>query len=285
MHTIAIRLKACGSGKKGLQPPRLDPTRISMSLGDHKKNQFPSLHALSLHNVHTNTKRQKLENSPPLDTGEGPLLFYTSDKDGASSAGTLLHDTDRNGPRSILSNFAKTPFELEYYGVKATYKTVENAFQSIKYLTMASKLEAEPLSAAYRNYALVIGQAKTPNRAFFLAQMRLVKDGSRPNFSTSDRTFLNSEDATAMKTAFEAGVRPPSFEALTSAERCTIMDLALGAKFAKNQAARNYLQGTRPRVLIEHTTRDPFWGDAGTGKDNESNNHLGKALMKLRASL
>ena len=200
----------------------------------------------------------------PLDSGDGPLLFYTATKDGASSAGPLLHDKDRNGPRGVLSNFAKTPFELEFNGYKSNYATAENAFQAIKYLKIGSKLEpgeSGDLALAYNEYASVIGQAKTPNRAYMLAQMKLVKDGSRPNFSTADRTFLESDDARAMQKAFDLGVRKPSFEVLTSTDRVAIMDLVLEAKFHQNENALNYLKSTGTRVLIEHTKRDGFWGD------------------------
>jgi len=223
--------------------------------------------------------------TPPVDNGEGPLLFYASTRDGVSAAGSLLNDSDRNGARSILSNFARTSFELESYGVTMMYATAENAFQSLKYLALASSLEDGPLSAAYKSYALVVGQAKTPNRSYFLAQLRLVKDGSRPNFSTPDRTFRDSQDAIAMQKAFDAGVRKPDFDELSSNQRVAIMDRVLKAKFTQNQAARTYLESTRPRILIEHTTRDPFWGDGGTGEDNATNNHLGKALMRLRTAL
>ena len=219
---------------------------------------------------------------PPLDSGDGPLLFYTATKDGASSAGPLLHDKNRNGSRSVLSNFAKTPFELEFNGYRASYATVENAFQAMKYLKVGSKLEPGGLALAYNEYAYVIGQAKTPNRAYLLAQMKLVKNGSRPNFSTADRRFLDSDDKKAMQKAFDSGVRKPSFEELTSTDRVAIMDLALKAKFDQNINALNYLKSTETRVLIEHTTRDGFWGDGGSGVDETNNNHLGKALMRIR---
>ena len=250
------------------------------------RNAIPSL----LMSISMGKRDREDAVQPPIDDGMGPLLFYTANKDGASSAGSLLHDQDRNGARSVLSNFAKTPFELEFNGYSTRYATVENAFQAMKYLKFATIVEHDPapriaLANAYREYAHVIGQAKTPNRAFMLAQMKLVKDRSRPNFSTADRTFLTSADATAMQKAFDSGVRSPSFEVLKPTDRIAIMDLALEAKFDQNPSARGYLDSTGTRVLVEHTTRDGFWGDGGSGLDEPGHNHLGKALMRIRDRL
>ena len=88
-----------------------------------------------------------------------------------------------------------------------------------------------------------------------------------------------------METAFEAGVRSPTLHELTTADRIQIMDLALAAKFEQNGTARQYLISTGTRVLIEHSTRDSHWGDGGSGENRPDNNHLGKALMRVRSRL
>ena len=255
------------------------------------KCRFPSFFHLDI----GMGKRQRDENMAevPLDGGTGPLLFYTANKDGASASGHLLNDKDRNGERSVLSNFAKTPVEITIDEGVVAYKTVEHAFQSMKYRAIADVLskdfndttptEDRQLAQAYRDYAFVIGKATTANRAFMLASMRLKLNQTGPNFSTADRTFNTSDDKTAMQVAFDAGVRSPSFGLLTSAQRIEIMDSILLDKFEQNKSALAYLMTTRGRILIEHTGRDAFWGDGGSGLDTADNNHLGKALMRIRS--
>ena len=61
-----------------------------------------------------------------------------------------------------------------------------------------------------------------------------------------------------------------------------VMHKALQAKFSQHSHLRDMLVKTGDRQLIEHTTRDSFWGDGGDGRGQ---NHLGKLLMKVRSEL
>ena len=61
-----------------------------------------------------------------------------------------------------------------------------------------------------------------------------------------------------------------------------VMHKALQAKFSQHSHLRDMLVKTGDRQLIEHTTRDSFWGDGGDGCGQ---NHLGKLLMKVRSEL
>ena len=61
-----------------------------------------------------------------------------------------------------------------------------------------------------------------------------------------------------------------------------VMHKALQAKFSQHNHLRDMLVKTGDRQLIEHTTRDSFWGDGGDGRGQ---NHLGKLLMQVRSEL
>lgn len=64
--------------------------------------------------------------------------------------------------------------------------------------------------------------------------------------------------------------------------RIPVMDKALEAKFTQHPHLRAKLLATGDYILIEHTFKDKFWADGG---DGSGQNQLGKALMRLRASL
>ena len=61
------------------------------------------------------------------------------------------------------------------------------------------------------------------------------------------------------------------------------MKEALVAKFSSNARLQSMLLNTFPRRLVEHTTRDRYWGDGG-GNGNGLN-RLGELLMEVRAEL
>ena len=60
------------------------------------------------------------------------------------------------------------------------------------------------------------------------------------------------------------------------------MYVALYAKFTQHERLTKMLLDTGDRKLVEHTTRDSYWGDGG---DGSGQNRLGKLLMKLREEL
>jgi ribA/ribD-fused uncharacterized protein len=61
-----------------------------------------------------------------------------------------------------------------------------------------------------------------------------------------------------------------------------VMKLALRAKFTQHKKLHDMLLSTGDRPLVEHTSRDNFWGDGG---DGSGDNHLGKLLEEVRDAL
>jgi len=61
-----------------------------------------------------------------------------------------------------------------------------------------------------------------------------------------------------------------------------VMEAALRAKFRDDAGARAVLLSTGAATLAEYSPRDAFWG---TGADGRGQNHLGRLLMLVRASL
>lgn len=64
--------------------------------------------------------------------------------------------------------------------------------------------------------------------------------------------------------------------------KCEIMHQGLRAKFTQHAHLREKLIATAGFKLVEHTTRDRYWGDGG---DGSGKNMLGKILMKVRDEL
>lgn len=62
----------------------------------------------------------------------------------------------------------------------------------------------------------------------------------------------------------------------------SIMLEALLAKFKQHASLRSILVESWPRLLVEHTAQDAYWGDAG---DGSGQNRLGVCLMRVRHML
>ena len=61
-----------------------------------------------------------------------------------------------------------------------------------------------------------------------------------------------------------------------------VMYEAIEAKFTQHEDLRELLMGTGDAPLVEHTSRDSYWGDGG---DGSGKNRLGHLLMELREQL
>jgi ribA/ribD-fused uncharacterized protein len=61
-----------------------------------------------------------------------------------------------------------------------------------------------------------------------------------------------------------------------------VMYEALSAKFTQHQNLKELLLSTDNAIIVEHTSRDDYWGDGG---DGSGKNMLGKTLMKVREEL
>lgn len=65
-------------------------------------------------------------------------------------------------------------------------------------------------------------------------------------------------------------------------ENVNAMKTVLKAKFEQNPKLKEILLATGSAILVEHTARDAFWGDAGNGTGE---NKLGVLLMELRKEM
>jgi len=61
-----------------------------------------------------------------------------------------------------------------------------------------------------------------------------------------------------------------------------IMREAVRAKFTQHADLRSLLLSTGDSTLVEHTTKDSYWADAG---DGSGKNRLGEILMEIRVEL
>ncbi|HEU5438112.1 MAG TPA: NADAR family protein [Ktedonobacterales bacterium] len=61
-----------------------------------------------------------------------------------------------------------------------------------------------------------------------------------------------------------------------------VMLEALRAKFTQHPTLRDLLLGTGDALIVEHTSRDAYWGDGGDGRGR---NMLGRLLMRVREEL
>jgi ribA/ribD-fused uncharacterized protein len=61
-----------------------------------------------------------------------------------------------------------------------------------------------------------------------------------------------------------------------------VMRQAVWSKFSQRKEIRDTLLGTGDAELVEHTARDPYWGDGG---DGSGKNMMGKILMRVRGDL
>lgn len=61
-----------------------------------------------------------------------------------------------------------------------------------------------------------------------------------------------------------------------------VMFVAVKAKFQQHLHLRALLLRTGTQSLVEHTSKDHYWGDGG---DGTGRNQMGKTLMAVRASL
>jgi ribA/ribD-fused uncharacterized protein len=70
----------------------------------------------------------------------------------------------------------------------------------------------------------------------------------------------------------------PDWESVKDA----VMRKAVEAKFTQHESLRTLLLSTGDARLVEHTTKDSYWGDGG---DGGGRNRLGEILMDVRDQL
>lgn len=169
-----------------------------------------------------------------------------------------------NRPNGFLSNYFgqhnNRSFLLTVNG--RNWKSVEHYFQAQKFIF-------EGCSEKSLEYANLIAEASTPNIAKELATQKI--KGGYPW-----RTRLNPIIESYL-VIHKVKLRPDWEEV-----KDEIMYQGVLQKFSQNKSLLDLLLATKEMSLIEHTSRDKYWGDGG---DGTGKNKLGEILMKVRGVL
>lgn len=170
-----------------------------------------------------------------------------------------LHVTfyDPKGVNGIFSNYWSIPGGFVYQNIR--YPTSEHAFQ-------AAKFDYPGSSERSKEYAKIISQQSTPNKARILA---LQKIGGGYKW----RTDLNP-----IITEYSDVLLRPNWDGV----KVKVMHDILTAKFTQCKQCQDTLFATGDRYIAEASPRDNLWG---TGKDGTGQNYLGRLLMMIRDEL
>lgn len=190
-------------------------------------------------------KRVKMERSGLASIRDPSkyILFYTADK----------------SPYAVFSNYYVHSQPLHIGNL--TYASVEHYFQSRKF-------NHKGASSVSRKYSKLIRLASTPNKARELAGQTI--KGGWPW-----RIELNKD----IQKYIDKGVTlHKNWENVKNG----IMLKALRAKFTQDESCRKVLLSTGDKTLVEHTSRDRYWGDGG---DGSGLNILGDLLMVVRKEI
>ncbi|KAJ3181233.1 hypothetical protein HDU87_001362 [Geranomyces variabilis] len=231
---VKFLAKELGVRAGGTLPDRSDKSWLKQVRADRKKRKRDSDESITPALVRTKSS---------LSSGtQQPIEFYTGD----SKYGEF-------------SNFYEPKTPITWNGHK--YATTEHAFQ-------AAKFSAPGASPASLEYASLIRQTSTPNKARVLA---LQKTGG----GYAWRTALNES---IVKYRDLGVVIRPGWDTV----RDSVMRQLLMCKFSQDARCKQLLLATGDRPLVEHTKRDAYWGDGG---DGSGRNMLGVMLMETRARL
>jgi ribA/ribD-fused uncharacterized protein len=143
------------------------------------------------------------------------------------------------------------PMKIEFYSVAHDYGELSNfarypiTVEGKRYPTSEHYFQA--MKFAGKGYAEEIRRARTPGRAARLGRTR--GKGLRREWESV---------------------------------KVEVMLTALRAKFTQHPELAELLLGTGEATLVEHTTRDAYWGDGG---DGSGKNWLGRLLMRVRDEL
>ena len=157
----------------------------------------------------------------------------------------------------VFSNFY--PSKVVYNGKE--YPTSEHAFQ-------AAKFDYPGASAASLEYAELIRKEPSPAKIFFLAKQK----------DLSGLQWRVELTKTIKKYRDKGVVLRPNWDSL----KVGIMRDILRVKFSLKGKLCDQLLQTDGCTLVEHTSRDKFWGDGGNGSGK---NMLGKLLAEVRQEL
>jgi ribA/ribD-fused uncharacterized protein len=167
-----------------------------------------------------------------------------------------IHFYDPKDEYGEFSNFyMKSPITIE----GKIYPTTEHYFQAAKFL-------GPKASKHSKKYSAIIAGQNTPGKTAHLARQRI-----------HGRWAWQKELNDIIEEYMALGVKlRPEWESIKD----NIMRRAVYAKFSQHEKLKNVLCSTGDSILVEHTRRDSYWGDAG---DGSGKNMLGQVLMETRA--
>ena len=147
-----------------------------------------------------------------------------------------------------------------------SWRTTEHYFQS-------QKFRGQLASKDSLDYADKIAETNTPGKSACLARQKLAGQFSstwvlKPKHPEKIKDLINESKIKGIK------IRPDWEEI-----KDDVMLKALYAKFGQNPKLFQLLRDTDNKQLVEHTSRDSYWGDGG---DGSGLNKLGKMLMIIR---
>ena len=134
----------------------------------------------------------------------------------------------------FLSNFWKVDINVD-----GVWPTSEHYFQGAKFMN---------IDALHDEYVEEIRLCSTPGKAFILGRMKI---GGGWKWRTDLNDIIKKYNNVKMRVDWDD-------------VKDDIMRFIVGEKF-KNPVLKKKLLSTGDRVLIEHTSRDSYWGDGGDG--------------------
>ena len=166
----------------------------------------------------------------------------------------LLFYDHKEKPYGVFSNFATYPITID----GKDYPTTEHYYQACKFIGSEDAEE----------YAELIRAQSTPMKAKVLATQKI---GGGYKWKTDLNPIIQEYLGRGVKLRED-------WEDVKD----HIMRRAVYVKFSSYPDLRDILVGIKQRHLVEHTSRDSYWGDGG---DGTGRNMLGWILMETRELL
>lgn len=155
----------------------------------------------------------------------------------------------------MFSNFHPAPITVDGF----RYPTSEHYFQASKFIYPGA-------SPDHLEYARLIATQSTPNKAKILANQK-IKGG-----------YKWQQDLNEIIRHYAHVQINPNWDRI----RDDVMSRAVLAKFTQHPNLAAELKRTGSALLVEHTSRDSYWGDGG---DGSGQNRLGQILIWVRAQI
>lgn len=239
------------------------------------------------------------------------LQFYTNLKNGCNPAKCPYYTKDKSclgkNPYKALSNLYPSKITVTIEGTELTGINAEVIIQAAKFLPGKEKSPKDPTLTENETekrlnqmeYVRIICDAKTVTSSLPPDQLSC----HIPPLPDTHNIIISSSSHLQKCGPFFLGRQQirGGFPSVTMYNSAIAKYLALGvcprsdwdhvkysialkvlkAKFRQNPKLGELLDSTQNAKLVEHTTRDRWWGDGG---DGSGENMLGKLLMAVRES-